>query len=387
MLANVLSKPGNDSPSLGVHDANIIFLNRKVVDFGKQEISKLVDFGLKNIKNENVPLWYWYSLIEKSLPGFIAYRTFSIFEDDKRVGALEAMRLIGAKIKLPISVDLSRAKFIEGWFLDDTSSHVKLAALNYLKHHGEYEDLPVVQAEFDRKDYQTTRSSIETLLSIQLRNDKNEAAKVALSTQFETLDGNLIQQIVSGELAVDEEILRLGLKHRKVDIRLACVNKLNANNQLNIDDAESLANDNVASIRNAALNMLLTLDQSLMEEEIKKILVKPIAMPGFRLFSIANKRDEEGEKYYEMFLLNRYSQMDEAVLLQRIKSSSIYDELPYFALCWRYFKKYAPDLREKIDNEFKEHFENSINRMVEKYGNEQSASLVQQTRKLEEFLR
>ncbi len=61
LLSNTVSKEGNDVPYLGIHDANIIYLNKNV-QFGPQEIFGLINCGLKNIGHENTPLWYWCSI-------------------------------------------------------------------------------------------------------------------------------------------------------------------------------------------------------------------------------------------------------------------------------------------------------------------------------------
>jgi hypothetical protein len=360
LLANTISKPGNQEPFLGVHDANIIYSNKNDVVFGKKEIFRLVDCGLKNIKYSNVPLWYWYSLQEKVLKDAFVFKSLGFSEENKCIGALEAMMLVGAK--LPVEKNMGRPFFINGWFSDDTPNNVKLSALSYLKHHGLYEDLPLIQAEFDRSNSQTAKSSIEAILSIQLRSNRKKAVETALKTQFETIDNKLIKQVISGELSVDEDLLRLGLKHRNAEVRLACVNKLKNDDKLTLNDAKTLAEDDVASIRNAALHTLLLQNQLFTDEEVKNILVKPDGQKAAGILSSATShaRDKEGEKHYSNYLSRKLYEIDEKSLAEKIKSSPFYDTLPYFVLCERYFEKYSGQLRKNVDDLFESFFDKGV---------------------------
>jgi hypothetical protein len=313
-----------------------------------------------------------------------ALKTLGFSQVNRCIGALEVMMLVGTKLPSGLNIDLSF--FIKQWFSDDTPNNVKLSALSYLKHRGLYENLPLIQAEFDRGNSQTAKSSIETILSIQLRSNRKEAAETALKTQFETIDNKLIKQVVSGELSVDEDLLRLGLKHRNAEVRLACVNKLKNDGKLTLNDAKALADDDVASIRSAALQTLLSQNQSFTDEEIKNILVKPNLQRARGLFATSYARDEEGEEYYNNYLSTKLFKMDEKSLIEEAKSGSIYDDLPYFVLCERYFKKYSGQLRKDIDDQFKSYFDNHMKSMEERYSNKTSDTL-QKTRDLEMFLR
>lgn len=387
LLATTISKSGNNEPFLGVHDANIIYSNKNDVVFGKQEISKLVDCGLKNIEHSNVPLWHWYSLNLNNMHSkeFFLFETLGFSEKDRCIGALKVIRLVGTK--LPVGTNLNRAFFIKRWFSSDASNNVKLSALSYLKLHGLYEDLPFIQTEFDMGDSQTAKSSIETILSIMLRSNGKEAAETALKTQFETIDNKLIKQVVSGELSMDDDLLRLGLKHRNAEVRLACINKLKNDDKLTLNDAKTLADDDVASVRSVALYALLSQNQLLSDVEIRNILVKPKGQrAGGLLSGLTSAHDEEGEKYHNNYLSTKLFKMDEKSLVEITKSGSIYNDLPYFVLCERYFNKYSDQLRKVVEDQFKSYFDNHMKSMEERYSNKTSDTL-QKTRDLEMYLR
>lgn len=64
LMANSISKPGNEELNLGVHDINILFSEHSEnVKLSDEENLCLVRLGFQHFRNENVPLWYWYSAL------------------------------------------------------------------------------------------------------------------------------------------------------------------------------------------------------------------------------------------------------------------------------------------------------------------------------------
>ena len=61
LLSTIVSKQGNDEKPLGVHDANLLFANKDVLNLGGREIEGLLRAGLNYYQAENVPLWHWYA--------------------------------------------------------------------------------------------------------------------------------------------------------------------------------------------------------------------------------------------------------------------------------------------------------------------------------------
>lgn len=59
LLSNSISQNGNDEGEVGVHDLNILFADRFNSSLGEMEIRSLTRLGLRHLKGENVPLWYW----------------------------------------------------------------------------------------------------------------------------------------------------------------------------------------------------------------------------------------------------------------------------------------------------------------------------------------
>lgn len=225
LLSSVITKPGNQEPFLGVHDANIIYSNKRF-KYGRRKISKLIDCGLINIKYENAPLWHWYDVYKKDVgEDFIAFKTLSYSDENISIGALEAMILVGSELSIE-DMQTERNIFVASWLSEDRLYSIKISALRYLKHYGKNEDLPLIQSELNQAHSQTAKISLEAILCIQLRYDKGNALKTALTNQFETIDEALLEEVLAVSSNLDDEILKLGLKHRNKRVRLESFKRL-----------------------------------------------------------------------------------------------------------------------------------------------------------------
>lgn len=367
---------------MGVHDANIIYSKRHT-QFGHKEISRLTDCGLKNLKHENTPLWHWYNLCKKSgTDGFIAYKSFSSFDEDVSVGALEVMRLLATS---PPSAGeyIDRNFFIKDWLSDNSPDSIKLAALNYLKYHGKHEDLSHIQSELDQASPKTSRVALEAIVSIQLRYNKGEALQTVFENQFDQFDTALLEGVLSVPSTLDDETLKLGLKHRSKSIRLEALRRLRKRQKLSSDEIQELKSDPSALIRKETVNILISGDQSLSDKEVRNILVKPQQMGGFTWFT-QPKTDTEGETCYDEYLFTKYHNIPERDLLEIVEKASIFNEIPYLALCTRYFKKHSEELRKTVDNQFEGKFEAYIAHLKNIGASDDN---IKETRNIEEYLR
>jgi hypothetical protein len=383
LLSSTMSKSGNDVPFLGVHDANIIFTNRHIT-YGTREISRLIDCGLKNIGHENTPLWHWYNIYkEEGLKDFLAFKSFFYSDENVSAGALEAMKLIGSM--LPIYEGyFDRKILITRWLSENSSDSIRLAALRYLKHHGKEEDLPLIQSELEQANSKTARISLEAILSIQLRYNKGEALKTAFTNQFELIDEALLEEVLPVSINLDDEILKLGLKHRNERIRLESFKRLREREKINSDELNELKNDHFALIRKEVVDFLLSDNQPLNDKEVKDILVKPKRRGLLGGVMAPNQSDEEGQKCYDEYLFSKHSGMMEGKLLELTKEGAVLNDTPYFALCNRYFKNHSKELRKNVRDQFKEHFEDSIVHWKNSGMPEES---IEKLRKLEDFIR
>ncbi len=346
LLSSAITKSGNHEPFLGVHDANILFSNRDI-KYGSREISRLIDCGLKNIRHENTPLWYWCKIYkEGSINIFLAFKSLIYSDEDVSAGALKAMKLIG--LILPTKeIGFDRNTFITKWLSKKRSDNVKLAALDYLKYHGKEDDLPLIQSELDQSNTKTVRISIEAILSIQLRHIGGTALKTAFTNDFELIDEALLEKVLSDFSNLDDKLLKLGLKHRNKRIRLESFKRLRESKKINLDELKELKSDPFTLIRKEVIELMLSENQSLNDQDIRNILINP------------QKNDGKGHKCYDEYLFSKYSGMAKSKLLELSEKCTILDYIPYLALCNRYFKNHSVELRKNIGNQFKDFSERS----------------------------
>lgn len=390
LLANSISKPGNEEMDLGVHDINLLFAAREGIELSKREILVLTRLGFRHLGNENVPLWYWYSALRNSKlsPAVIS----SVFgaDDNEKVGAISVLTALA--LVLPTADDfVKRHEIIESWFSDDSSPRVRTAALGYLAKCGRFDDFKVAKKEYDRSDRGTSRNALECMVGILLRNGRmTSAQELVLESQFESLDPRLLSSVLAGFGDLETPSLRLGLEHRDQRIRLRAMKALLARGALDVAMTERLTNDSDALVRGEAVKVLLELGRSLDEDAIKRILVQPqkqFGRWGLPLNSMVGS-DKTGEELFEQHRVGVLKSLSESELEKKVEVDLVYDDTAYFALVEQYYASHSDELRRDVDDRFSAYFEKRIKRMEATFGDGSSSQdLVKKTRDLEEFLR
>lgn len=391
LLANSISKAGNEEMDLGVHDINILFAARtEGMELGEREIRCLARLGFQHLANENVPLWCWYSALADSRFNPAVLSSFIAANENEKVGAITVL----TKLALDLPADgnvIKRNRIIGAWFSDESSDRVRTAALAYLAKCGTAGDLEIARKEYDRSDYGTSRSAFECMVEILLRaGQANAARELVLESQFETLNGDLLKSVLAGFEGLETPTLLLGLEHRNSEVRLRAVKSLHGRGALDVGIAERLTGDGDALVRSEAVSVLLNLGKPLVEDEIKKILVSQQKQPMFGLFGLVSAAgsDKAGEKLFEQYQLNVLKKLSEAELEKRVGASFVYDDGAYFALVERYLRNHADDLRRNVDDRFSAYFEERIRRMEAAFGESSSfQDLVKKSRDLEEVVR
>lgn len=376
LLSASISRPENHEIFLGVHDANIIYMN-KDVDYGKNEVSTLIECGLKNISYENVPLWYWSTYQNCDIKGGVLLSRTLSSNNAVAVGALEAMRIIGAS--LPSE---RREFYVNEWLSENSSENVKVASLKYLKECGIKEDIPFLESEISKSDSKTSLPALEALLEIQYSYNPTEAFKTAILNQSESIDVELLTKILNKSSELEEDVLTLGIKNGNKIIRLESFKRLAKKKKLFVKNLEELKHDPSAFVREQVVFYMQSNNMPLSDEEIKSIFIQP-KKPEFGFFGIGSA-DYEGTDCYEIFLFKQYCRLGEKKLSEKIEDGIPLNEKYYFALCTSYFKKYCEGLRKNIDDQFKSAFEEYIKHLQSLGFPDQE---IAKTKDLEDFIR
>ena len=359
LLANSISKPGNDEMALGVHDINILFSARtEGVELSKRETIRLARLGFRHLSNENVPLWCWYSDLPHSrLDIAFVSSFFTGANDDEKVGAFSVLGAL--ELELPKdNGHIKKKDILAAWFSEKSSARVRSAALEYLTKMGTAEDYTVAKKEYDRSDFGTSQKALECMVGILLRTGQgNSAQQLVLEYQFQSLDTDMLQAVLDGFENVETEKLLHGLEHFNAQVRLQALKVLRGRDSLNEEMAERLSGDSDASVRNEATAALLKLGRSFTEEEVKKILIAE------------GDSDKKGKEFFARYQLESLKKFSEEELTKKVESSFTLDDAAYFVRVERYFAKHVKELRRDIDDTFKAYFEELIWRVDLSLGN------------------
>ena len=384
LLANSISKPGNQEMDLGVHDINVLFSARtEIMNLSKREIQCLTKLGFQHLRNENVPLWCWYSALSDYRLDIALISSLTATNDNEKVGAINVFTVLGRELTTDNEF-IKREEIIGAWFSEDSPARVKSAALEYLAKKGTADDCAFVKKEYERSDHETSRIALECMIGILLRTDnENSAQRLVLETQFESLGDDTLRAVLDGFEDLETEAMLLGLEHRNAQVRLRAVKVLCKRSSFNHEMAERLFEDSDALVRNEAIATLLKLGRPFTQEEVKKILVPAQKYPSYGLLGgMSDKRGEELFARYQLEVLKKYP---EAELTRRVEAAHMFDDDPYFARVERYFAKHAEELRRNVDDTFSAYFEERIRREETAFGGTSNyIDLVTKTRNLED---
>ena len=359
LLGDVARKFSNDERSLGVHDANLIYLGGgpSSQDLGEDELGCLADCGFRNFIHQAAPLWRWLTFLK-----FDSYMSITtVFgSNEERRGALLAMALIEAPLWTD-GLSLDRPSYLNGWFAHDTHSSVKAAALAYLSAVGIPEDVEWVRREIERNDFQTRSTAEKAIIQIRLRQGMPEAVRAVAELQPSDLDEALTKEIFSGETAIDSAALEALISQRGQNVRKAVLQIVKRDGLLSSELAHRLLADSDAQIRLEALLFLERSGQVFSDSEVKSALVKPSA-------GVLHSTDYAGERLFADYQVEKYKKHSVEQLDEKVETSSVFDLVAYRARAERYFERYGPQLRADIEDRFARYFHSRLSYMEESVG-------------------
>jgi hypothetical protein len=388
LISGLVKSTGNDERTLGVHDANILFSKRNEISFGERELDGLVDAGLERYASQVVPLWYWYTAGRVSERGSLMLSTF-IGTSRQRIGALQVLTFLQEPIVPPIWFApeypaRGRGIFVQTWFSEAAENDLRIAALDYLASCGIADDIPLVQAEVDRKNYQTVAPATHALLRLLFKQGRDVALSKLLELQTDSVDDTLVRDIFKNPAGIETSLLLSAAIHQSAAVRRAVVTTLVARRALTDDIAGKLLTDADPQIRYQALSVLVRAGKTYSDEQAKAILVKPTTKGFASIFGTAVP-DKEGEAVYERFRSDRLKKMELGALGKRVAASNVTSQVARFALDRRSFSKRATALRADVDDKFKSRFDADMRNLPVKIG--ASEKLVQDLIGLETTIR
>jgi hypothetical protein len=285
LISVISGTESNDEYHLGVRDANLLFVARRTLSFGTDELIGLIDSGLFHFDWKSTPLWHWMRCYDPASTSLLI--TLSVVGTSaQRSGALKAMRFIGERLPN------DRDKYLSIWLSKDSSDDVKLSALIYLSEFGIEKDIATIKQEFERGDYRTTFLAIEAILRINLRMSRNKAISSLIELQPQTIKSILLKEIFDKGVAIDETLLTQCLSHRSAEVRRTAAVLLDKRGAIDSDTAMRLTSDSDADVRFVALNKLASDGRTYSDDEARNIILKPLEGVGLGMLARNNNSGE-----------------------------------------------------------------------------------------------
>jgi len=338
----------NDNILLGVHDANLLYNQRREFSFSSRERRGLIDTGLAKLDGENTPIWWWLAEAQKEMPEVLS--AFTIFgEEAERIGAFKVIRLFGEPITpLPIfEKDLTKR-----WLNGKVPKNVRVAALQYLRDFGTTADLRPIEEEIGRADTDTLSRSREAYVSILFRDEPRSAVRYLLTASFDNFDKELLGRVLDHMSNLPVEELRRGLDHRSAEIRARSLQILSERGELDIETLGRAREDDSAIVRLAAIEALERLGQPISLDEARKVLVRFKRAQNALLFGY---NEPSGIVVSDRYRVDRMRRMSPAQLKALMGAPEHRDEA-YRILAARKIDDYPTQLRNDLRDHFRTYF-------------------------------
>ena len=381
LLGSLVGTQANDELSLGIHDANLIYTHRSTLQLGFSELHGLLSSGLEHYSNENAPLWHWVGATN----GFeqkVLQRYSVAGTSETRASALGAMKVISEA--LPAGSLSERNFFFGYWFAKDNASSVKVAALEYLADCGITSDLDIIRTVLNDGDNKTTSAATDAIIRISLRDSREKAISTLYELQPTYVSQRLLAELFENGVALSEKMLFDGVGHRNNNVRRIVVELLCGRCAMSNDMAEQLITDTDAVVRYFALNSLIKTGRSFTDEEAKRIIVAQESNNRLGILAMGGV-DAVAEDYWNQLRRERLGRLKERELEEIARAESIFDREAYFVLSERNFKRHAESLREAIDDQYKNEFAKSIEKLNTEFAGRDD--LIKRIQTLEVYLR
>jgi hypothetical protein len=361
LLSTLISYQGNDEPSLGVHDANLLFAARGNTRFGERELRGLLAIGLDHYVSNNVPLWHWLLIAEGYKHHLLALHSLLSTSTRRRVGALSAMRLISEPLT---STEPERQEYLDSWFAQDASHELRAAALAFLAECGTSTDLPVIQNEAIKADHSTLTAAVDAILRINLRDSRRKAISVLYEMQPTSISHSVLAAIFDNGAALDVEVLKEGLAHRSPEVRRVVAALLFERDAMPPDIAEPLLNDGSAAVRYTALRALVASGRVFSDDDAKAVLLKRATTETLGAW-FTRHGASTGEELWSAFREQRLVALSDKELESAAVQGSVFSREASLVLTERHFARRSHELRKAVDDNFKDDYAQAFQRLAE----------------------
>lgn len=359
---------GNSVASLEVHDANILYAQRKELNLSSLERLVLLEAGLVNFHHENVPVAFWReSLKEDFSTDLTLDLAFVHLNDAVQVGAISALTSFGQKIRT--TRHLSRSHVLRVWLSESTPEKITLAALRYLREQGLQSDLKALEKLVSSKRTVILQDASLAILSIIARFDRSRTAERAISLPLMSLSRDLSEVVHESISSVTTEGLYQGITHPCTQIRKVCIETLFQRKAINLDVADGLLRNVDVFMRLCGMKVLLDSGKSFSALEVKGLLLKSRSGGGLLASLLINQNPGyEQRRAFDDFCRYQMSKIkDDELSHLAVAEPEKADEL-YFERATRGLGDSLQTLRWDIADDFQRYFAVKLARFEKRYG-------------------
>ncbi|QXZ11888.1 DUF4062 domain-containing protein [Pseudomonas sp. AO-1] len=363
LIANGLGDGQNDNSYLGTHDANLIYQNKNSCELDEQEILGLLHSGAKNLKYENIPIWYWLQHpLNKHYS--LSFLTLTIPEGGHSIvsSILDLMTVTGTKLTSHDFV--TRREFVDTWLSERFSSSVKNSALRYLGENGVEDDLDEIHKEIIKNDSQTIALAQEAYVSIKFRVGLNSGLEAVNYLQPAVLGEELINSIFENHSHIGTEVLIKTLENRNKMVRAKAVEILIVRDLFSTNFIETIQQDSEPSIRALAIPALLKQGAILSDDEAKAIVMKDPSNPT-----------SEENLAWSKFQSRVLALMDSAELERRMHRLLPINSDAYIELARRRIDIYRPELTKNLLDKYEAFYQKHMRLWAEARNDDPNSTL------------
>ncbi|MFJ2319400.1 DUF4062 domain-containing protein [Pseudomonas sp. NPDC087817] len=365
LIANGLGDGQNDNSYLGTHDANLIYRNKDSCELDEQELLGLLHSSARNLKYENIPIWYWLQHpINKHYS--LSFLTLTIPEGGHSIvsSILDLMTITGTKLTSHEFV--TRREFVDAWLSDRFTSSVKNSALRYLGENGVEDDLDEIHKEINKNDSQTIASAQEAYVSIKLRVGLNSGLEAVNYLQPAGLGEGLINSIFENHSHIGTEILIKTLENRNRAVRTKAAEILIVRDLFSTNLIETIQQDSEPSVRALAIPALLKQGAILSDDEAKAIVMKDPSKPT-----------SEETLAWSKFQSRVLALMDSAELERRMHRLLPINSDAYIELARRRIDVHRPELTKNLLDKYEGFYKKHMRLWAEARNDDPNTTLKQ----------
>lgn len=293
-----------------------------------------------------VPGWFWFRDLEPdTILDMLLFMGTHEQDESVKIAAIRMMTTI--PIELPTD-DAERQHAINMMFAGD-SAKVRKAGLQYLESVGQASDVAVLQN--DKLVDEASLSVVEQLIGARI--DPERIAREVCEQGKGVADGvlSIIRPVLG---TCNEAIMRAGLKHDDVSVRLACLDALLEREADTEEIVRELLQDKSTKVRQRCYQELVEHGERFEIEDIRNSL----APKGKGTLLTSRSAGDPDAVILEMF-----SRYDLADLRHEISWFKLHGRLAYRAMATKFFSESADQLRQDVEDNFAQLRLESIERL------------------------